>query len=148
VAKKPVDAQAVADADYKVGYGKPPRDHQFKKNDSRPRKRSGKGSTPIGSGVATRLDRPLTVHRNGKPEKVHPHELQMLSLGRKALEGSSGALREFLKECEDAGLLEPELIERISNVLVEPDGANTHILGVLVKQHGGPPPGIPKSITL
>jgi hypothetical protein len=36
---------------------------------------------------------------------VHPHEAQLMSLGKRALKGEARAIKLFLKHCEAAGLL-------------------------------------------
>lgn len=134
------NSDRIADHDYKVGYGKPPREHQFKSNDGRrpSAKRSPKNNSQSES-VAALLDKPLKLNRRGKITRIHPHEAQIMSLGKRALDGGVRAMREFLIECMHAGLLNSAALVQTSNVFVIPDGVNLNILDVLLTQYGLPP---------
>lgn len=126
--------------DYVVGYGRPPREHQFKPNDGRSRQaRPDRKNRSASEDAAALLDKPLNVNRKGKRAKIHPHEAQMLSLAKQVFAGQTSAMREFLIECKHAGLLEGAQLVRLSNVVVIPDGVNRGILNVLLTQYGRPP---------
>jgi len=105
--------------DYKVGYKKPPKEHQFKSKhlrDEAPGARTQR--VEKGLDVAAWIDKPLKVKRRGKSTTMHPHEASLISLGNRALKGEPRATRLFLKECEIAGLLEPAAVGQTHGVVV------------------------------
>src|SRR5438034_1261119 len=94
--------------EYKVGYKKPPKEHQFKPKHQtavRPKDGKRKENSPD---VAGWLDKPLKVKRGGKSIRMHPHEAMMTSLGKRALSGEPRATKEFLKWCAIAELITPQ----------------------------------------
>jgi hypothetical protein len=71
--------------EYKVGYKKPPKEHQFKpKHQTAARPNGGKRKENCPD-VAGWLGKPLKVKRGGKSISMHPHEAAMISLGKRAL---------------------------------------------------------------
>ena len=126
--------------DYKVGYKKPPKEHQFKSKhlrDEAPGARTQR--VEKGLDVAAWIDKPLEVKRRGKSTTMHPHEASLISLGNRALKGEPRATRLFLKECEIAGLLEPAAVGQTHGVFVIPRGVNRGIVKVLLDTYGLPP---------
>ena len=68
--------------DYEVGYKKPPRQHQFKLRHERNARPGGGGRKESNLDVASWLDAPLKVKRQGKLTNMHPHEAAMLLSAR------------------------------------------------------------------
>jgi hypothetical protein len=123
---------------YKVGYKKPPTEHQFKPKHQTNVRRNGERKESIPD-VASWLDKPLKVKRGGKSIKMHPHEAAMISLGKRALKGERRAAKEFLKHCETAGLLTPQQVEQTCGVFFAPQGVDLRIAKVMFESYGFPP---------
>jgi len=94
-----------AQADYEIGYGKPPKTHQFKKGQSgnpkgRP-KSIQKGEDADRFDVAQVLLSPIETRINGQVRQMDPYEASLRSCLKKALNGSLAhaerLIREFLK---------------------------------------------------
>jgi hypothetical protein len=127
--------------DYEVGYKKPPRQHQFKPRHERNARLDGGGRKENNLDVASWLDAPLKVKRQGKLTNMHPHEAAMLSLGKRALKGERSAAKEFLKQCELAGLLTAKQLEQTHGVFAAPRGVDFSIARVMIETYGLPPWG-------
>ncbi len=104
--------------DYDVGYGKPPKQHQFPKGTSgnpagAPSKQKRK---PVD--VAAVLIEPLAVKNAGIRQKMPPFEVGVRRLVERALKHKNlSAIFEFLELCESYGLMVPPPIEYGSGVL-------------------------------
>ena len=85
------------------------------------------------------LDKPLKVKRGGKSVKMHPHEAAMISLGKRALNGERRAAKEFLKQCDIAGLLTPQQLEQDGGVFEVPRGVDFSVAKVMLETYGLPP---------
>ena len=48
--------------------------------------------------------------------RIHQHEAEITSLGKRALKGEPRATKEFLKQCEIAGMLTPQQLEQTHGV--------------------------------
>lgn len=88
---------------YEIGYGRPPRAHQF------PAGRSGnpkgsKGRPPID--ISQKLTEPIPFSVNGKAERATPFEAGLLSMVAKAAKGHMRSAKKFLDHCQSAGLFE------------------------------------------
>src|ERR1700730_9371998 len=103
--------------DYGVGYGRPPDATKFGQR-SQPKRR--RRNIPEIPNILTLLNEPVPVARDGKQEKLHPHEVMMLSLTKRALKREFRAIKAFFKECVKAGLLDAPPQARSSGVLVVP----------------------------
>jgi hypothetical protein len=124
---------------YTVGYKKPPVEHQFKSKvgDSRQKfKRGRKENLPD---LARLFQKPMRIKRAGKTIAVHPHEAELMSLGKRALKGEPRPTKLFLKHCDEAGLLDPVTSEQTHGVFVIPRGVNSGIVKVLIETYGLPP---------
>lgn len=102
---------------YDVGYGKPPDATKFGK---RPQPQRRPRKEPQLPNILSLLTDRVEVSRDGKAEKLHPHEVMMLSLGKRALKRELRAIKAFLKECKKAGMLEPPPAQRTCGVAVCP----------------------------
>ena len=111
--------------DYDVGYGKPPKAHQFKKGSSgnpagAPSKRKRK---PID--VAAILNEPLAVKTSGVHRKMPAFEVGVRRLIERALkQGNLPAILEFIALCESFRLLVPPPVEHGGGVVVAPKGVD------------------------
>jgi hypothetical protein len=125
--------------DYKVGYKKAPKEHQFKPGQSRrePKKRGQPEETALD--LSRLFAKPYHVKRAGKTIAVHPYEAELTSLGKRALNGEPRATKQFLKRCESAGLLDPPPAQQSQNVIWIPKGVNRAILHALLETCGLPP---------
>ncbi len=112
-------------ADYDVGYGKPPKAHQFKKGSSgnpagAPSKRKRK---PID--VAAILNEPLAVKTSGVRRKMPAFEVGVRRLVERALkQGNLPAILEIIALCESFRLLVPPPVEHGGGVVVAPKGVD------------------------
>ncbi|MGE0774576.1 MAG: hypothetical protein AB7G25_02980 [Sphingomonadaceae bacterium] len=80
--QSPDDAQAGNPApDGKTGYGRPPKQHQFKPRDpdAPPGKRGSRERR--GPDLTAIMEKPLRLVREGRQATVHPHEVMMTELG-------------------------------------------------------------------
>ncbi len=112
--------------DYDVGYGKPPKQHQFQKGTSGnlkgpPTKRKRK---PID--VAAVLKEPLAVKNSGIRQKMPPFEVGVRQLVVRALKHKNlPAILEFLELCESYGLMVPPPVEYGGGVVTIPEGVDS-----------------------
>jgi hypothetical protein len=125
--------------EYKVGYKKPPKEHQFKPKHQTAACPNGGKRKENCPDVAHWLGKPLKVKRGGKSVSMHPHEAAMISLGKRALKGERRAAKEFLKQCEIAGLLTPKQVKQTHGVFVEPRGVDSSVVRVMIETYGLPP---------
>ena len=63
----------------------------------------------------------------------------MISLGRRALKGERRAAKEFLKQCETAGLLTPQELAQTRGVFEAPRGVDPRVAKVMIGTYGLPP---------
>jgi hypothetical protein len=126
-------------SEFEIGYKKPPKEHQFKPKNQTAARRNGKRQKENDPDVAALLDRPLKVKRGGKSVSMHPHEAAMISLGRRALKGERRAAKEFLKQCETAGLLTPQQLAQTHGVFEALRGVDPRVAKVMIETYGLPP---------
>ena len=115
-------------SEFKVGYKKPPKEHQFKpKNQTAARRNGGHRNEDIPD-IAALLEKPVPVSRRGKSVRMHPHEAMMNSLGKRALKGEHRAAKEFLRQCDFAGLLTPQHAQQNGGVFTVPPGVESSVV--------------------
>lgn len=83
--------------DYEIGYGKPPKESQYKKGQSGNPKGRTKGSKSLKTAVNNELSGKILLKQNGKPKKVAKIEAVLMRLMKDALEGKARAQAEILK---------------------------------------------------
>ncbi len=111
------------DADYDVGYGKPPKAHQFQK---------GTSGNPAGApskrkrvDVAAILNEPLAVKTSGVHRKMPAFEVGVRRLVERALRQKDlNAILELVELCETFRLLVPPPADHGGGVVVAPKGVD------------------------
>ena len=111
--------------DYKVGYGKPPKKHRFKKGQSGNPKGRPKGSKNMATLCSELLSSQVTVTVNGEKHQLPYREAIVAQLGAKAIKGSMNDQIKFFGFIEHhlPQELQPSTLpSRMEIVLVESDG--------------------------
>ena len=112
--------------DNEVGYGKPPKEHQFPKGKSgniRGRPKSKKSGLTDVSGL---LNEPVKVKAGGKVREMGPFEAGLRKLAKKAVDGNFPAIRKFVRICEEYGAFAPPLADTSCGIVRAPKGVNFH----------------------
>ncbi len=110
--------------DYDVGYGKPPKEHQFPKETSgnpKGRPKSGKSGS---SDISALLNEPVKVKSGGKERDMSPFEAGLRQLARKALSKNLRAILKFIRICEEYGVIAPPPAVTGGGVFTAPKGVN------------------------
>ena len=112
------DANDYEPEEHHVGYGKPPKQSQFKKGRSgNPRGR------PKGSGVASAIERvagrTVTVTVDGRRQKVPVTQAMVMQLAQRGLAGDAVATRDFLKIASQAAQARAANEEKGGRIIVE-----------------------------
>ena len=93
--------------DYDVGYGKPPKEHQFPKETSgnpKGRPKSGKSGS---SDISALLNEPVKVKFGGKERYMSLFEATLRQLVKQALSKNLRAILKFIRICEEYGVIAP-----------------------------------------
>jgi len=89
--------EAVVGTAYEVGYGRPPRQSQFKPGQSGNPKGRPKGQKNVATILQETLYRTVLITENGRRRKVPAIEAVFLSLLRKSLDGDLRAFEKLTK---------------------------------------------------
>ena len=83
--------------DYEVGYGKPPRDNQFRKGVSGNPK--GRPKTPLefDDQLLRESRRPIIINEHGRRRRISKHEAVIKQLTNQAMKGDRFAARTYLE---------------------------------------------------
>jgi hypothetical protein len=92
----------------KVGYGRPPRQHQFKPGKSGNPRGRPKGAKGLKAELLAAINEPVTITVNGKPKRMRTLSLVLKSLATQAAKGKIGAQRELITRVIEAFGLEDE----------------------------------------
>ncbi|AWC21247.1 hypothetical protein CO731_00696 [Aminobacter sp. MSH1] len=106
---------------YEVGYGRPPKKHQFEKGKSGNPKGRGKGNRNIKSMVRDLLNEKVTVTRDGKRKKIETREAVMQVVRNKALNGDLKALQFLIASAGETSTSGEEPVGAALATLVETD---------------------------
>jgi hypothetical protein len=107
------------EADYEVGYGKPPKQHRFKPGQSGNSRGRPEGKKNIATQFREALDEPITVRVQGKKRKMSRQQAIIERLTLKAIEGDPRAVFTVFKLAEQTGELKPDA-GRASGVIYLP----------------------------
>jgi hypothetical protein len=99
--RHPPRAESVAS--YGVGYGKPPREHQFQPGQSGNRKGRPKGAKNTQTLLHEILDRKIEIRIRGIPHKVSIREAMLTRIAESALNGDIKAAAFLLQRYDMSG---------------------------------------------
>ena len=77
--------------DYEVGYGKPPKEHQFKRGNSANKKGRPPGAMSLKADLAAELSGRVPITENGKRRKATRQQVLLKSQVQKAMKGETRA---------------------------------------------------------
>ncbi len=109
-------------SEYAVGYGKPPKEHQFKPGQSgnvggrKKSKRSGAAD------ISEVLNAPVRVTIGGKVREMVSFEAGLRKIAKRAIDGHLPSILKFIKICEEYGALKPPPAAIGGGVILLPDG--------------------------
>ncbi len=112
--------------DNEVGYGKPPKEHQFPKGRSgnlRGRPKSKKSGLTDISGL---LNEPVKVKAGGKVREMGPFEAGLRKRAQRAVDKDLRAILKFVKICEEYGVIAAPPAATGGGVVRAPKGVNFH----------------------
>lgn len=98
--------------EYEVGYGKPPKKHQFKPGYSGNKKGRPKGSPNINTMVNEISCERISIYQNGKKKKIPKREAVFRKLELDAVSGEPKARNKYLDMCMNAEKNAAELEQR------------------------------------
>ena len=112
--------------DYEVGYGKPPKECQFKSGQSGNPKGRPKSRKLGVTDVSALLTEPVKVKAGGKACDMSPFEAGLRQLARKALNKDLRAILRFVNVCEEYKVMAPPPAVMGGGVIVAPKGVDFH----------------------
>jgi hypothetical protein len=125
--------------DYKVGYGKPPSANKFGNRPQPVRSARSGQAKETAAGVSAAINNPITVLRDGKTVRMHPHEAMLHGLIKSGLQGRVRAIKDFFRECEKAGELQPPVAQQAGAVIFAPKELPITLVSRLIRLAGPPP---------
>ncbi|MGY4626676.1 hypothetical protein [Bradyrhizobium sp. USDA 4486] len=124
---------------YEVGYGKPPKATQFGVRPQPARHGLARDArSERKPDLARVLDQPIEVKINGRRTKLHPHAAMLRGLFARIIQGQLRAIKQFLRECERAGLFDSEVLQ-CSVVVHAPKNVPLELAGYILEREGPPP---------
>ena len=112
--------------DNEVGYGKPPKEHQFKPGQSGNIKGRPKSKKAGLTDVSELLNEPVKVKAGGKVREMGPFEAGFRKLAKRAVDKDLRAILRFVKICEEYGAFAPPSAVTGGGVVRAPKGVNFH----------------------
>lgn len=105
---EPIDKLEGGEPEEKVGYGRPPRLHQFPKGKSGNPRGRPKGAKGLKAELLAAINEPVTITVNGKPKRMRTLSLVLKSLATQAAKGKVSAADKLLKLVIEAFGLDDE----------------------------------------
>jgi hypothetical protein len=96
--------------DYKVGFGKPPREHRFQKRTSGNPKGRPRKTKDIDTLIDRELDQVVTMKEGGREVQLRKREAIVKRLVNSALTGSPRAIEYLVKYSKENGSPDPFVI--------------------------------------
>lgn len=103
---------------YTVGFGKPPKQHQFKKGQSGNPKGRPPGTKNFETELREVLDSPITVNRDGRTQTISVKKAALLKLSERSLSGNVPAMRVLIDLIRSA---EAQTMEEVASDLSRDD---------------------------
>ena len=110
--------------DNEVGYGKPPKERQFKPGQSGNLKGRPKSKKSGLTDVSELLNEPVKVKAGGKVREMGPFEAGLRKLAKRAVDKDLRAILKFVKICEEYGGIAPPPAVTGGGVVRAPKGVN------------------------
>ncbi len=110
--------------DNEVGYGKPPKERQFKPGQSGNLKGRPKSKKSGLTDVSGLLNEPVKVKAGGKVREMGPFEAGLRKLVKRAVDKDLRAILKFVKICEEYGAFAPPLAVTGGGVIRAPKGVD------------------------
>ena len=108
-----------------VGYGKPPKAHQFKPGQSGNLGGRSQRKNRGPADVADILSEPIAVQKDGVRQKMPPFEVIVRQLVKQGLHKKNlNAIAQFLKLCESLGVMKPPPVDHGGGVVYAPKGVD------------------------
>ncbi len=112
--------------DYEVGYGKPPKEHQFKPGRSGNIAGRPKAKNSGSADISEVLNAPVKVTTRGKAQEMGPFEAGFRKIAKRAVEGHLPSILKFIRICEEYGVLAPPPAATGGGVIFAPKGMEVH----------------------
>jgi hypothetical protein len=112
--------------DYEVGYGKPPKRHQFPKGRSGNVSGRPKSKKPGLTDISGLLNEPVKLKAGDKVREMAPFEAGLRKLAKRAVDKDLRAILKFVKICEEYGVFAPPSADTSCGVVRAPKGVNFH----------------------
>ncbi len=112
--------------DNEVGYGKPPKERQFKPGQSGNIKGRPKSKKSGLTDVSQLLNEPIKVKAGGKVREMGPFEAGFRKLAKRAVDKDLRAILKFVRICEEYGAFAPPSADTSCGVVRGPKGVNFH----------------------
>ena len=120
------------DPNYRVGYGRPPREHQFKKGQSGNPKGRPKGATGSKALLRKILAQQVAVNQQGEQRSITMMEANLQQLANKAVRGDHRWMRLLLEQVA-------ELEKNLPESRKKPGGLSDEAAEVIMKALTGKP---------
>ncbi len=112
------------DGDNEVGYGKPPKEHQFKPGRSGNLKGRPKSKKSGLTDISKLLNEPVKVKAGGKVREMGPFEAGLRKLAKRAVDKDLRAILKFVRICEEYAVFAPPSANTSCGVVHAPKGEN------------------------
>lgn len=109
-----------------VGYGKPPKNWQYKKGQSGNPKGRPKEKPVDATGLSELLNGQVNVKIGDKTRKMSAFEADVRKIASSALKGDIRSIIRFIKLCEEYSIIEPQKTTSGGGVIQAPYGVDFH----------------------